>query len=448
MRSCAKVIRPVTFVEGTAAKLGDSILSNTNHTLTWDVAADWEVDLGQVKFEVLCRDARGLLAIDWISIPAAGGIPALTISKDTPSDASVLNALLWQYADGDAGLTLADGKLRGSSTSGNFAGINLATGATLDTYAATFLFKRMNLDPALSSEVNYASVPARAGLLNTGGWHATNRNYNGLPLVVAWGNTNMTPPVGLSGISAVSAGNSHSLALMSGGTVVVWGSYLNPQVNAIPVGLSGVTAISAGSDFSLALKNDGTVVAWGENMQGQTAIPAGLTGVAAIEAGAFHSLALKSDGTVVSWGGTDMGVLPVPAGLTGVTAIAASQGGSLALKSDGTVVSWWGYAVPAGLSGVTAIAAGADHFLARKTNGTIVAWGENWGGQLNIPAGLSGVTAIGAGAGFSVALKSDGTVVAWGYNPSGQATVPVGLSGVTTISVGYSHVLALKPELP
>jgi hypothetical protein len=447
-RSFANVLKPVTFVEGTAAKLGDAILSNTNHTLTWDVAADWNVGLGQVKFEILCRDARGLLAIDWITIPAAGGNPALTISKDTPSDASMLNALLWQYADGDPGLTLEDGKLRGNSTSGNFAGINLATGSTLDAYAATFLYKRMNLDPALSSEVTCASVPARAGLLNTGGWHATNRNYDGLPLVVAWGNTNMTPPVGLSGISAISAGRSHSLALMNDGTVVIWGGFLNPPVNAIPEGLSGVTAISAGSDFSLALKNDGTVVAWGENMHGQTTIPADLTGVTAIAAGNFHSLALKSDGTVVSWGGSDMWVPPVPAGLAGVTAVAASQGGSLALKNDGTVVGWGGYAVPAGLSGVTAIAAGPDHFLACKTDGTVVAWGENWGGQLNIPAGLSGVTAIGAGAGFSVALKSDGTVVDWGYNPSGQITVPVGLSGVTAISVGYSHVLALKPEVP
>ena len=46
VRSFANVLKPVTFVEGTAAKLGDAIPSNTNHTLTWDVAADWNVDLG------------------------------------------------------------------------------------------------------------------------------------------------------------------------------------------------------------------------------------------------------------------------------------------------------------------------------------------------------------------------------------------------------------------
>ena len=46
VRSFANVLKPVTFVEGTAAKLGDAIPSNTNHTLTWDVAADWNIVLG------------------------------------------------------------------------------------------------------------------------------------------------------------------------------------------------------------------------------------------------------------------------------------------------------------------------------------------------------------------------------------------------------------------
>ena len=48
------------------------------------MGADWNIALGQVKFEILCRDGRGLLAFDWISIPAAGGQPVMTISKDTP----------------------------------------------------------------------------------------------------------------------------------------------------------------------------------------------------------------------------------------------------------------------------------------------------------------------------------------------------------------------------
>ncbi|WP_211248919.1 PxKF domain-containing protein, partial [Deinococcus frigens] len=53
-----------------------------------------------------------------------------------------------------------------------------------------------------------------------------------------------------------------------------------------------VTAIAAGQYHSLALKSDGSVVGWGDNYYGQATSPAGLTGVTAIAAGGRHSLAL------------------------------------------------------------------------------------------------------------------------------------------------------------
>jgi hypothetical protein len=190
--------------------------------------------------------------------------------------------------------------------------------------------------------------------------------------------------------------------------VVAWG-WNTFGATDVPAGLSGVTAISAGAEHSLALKSDGTVVAWGRNYEGQTDVPAGLSGVTAIAAGPYHSLALKSDGTVVAWGANGDRQATVPAGLSGVTAIAAGGGFSLALKSNGTVVAWgWDYEgqtdVPAGLSGVTAIAAGQSHILALKSNGTVVAWGTDRDGETNVPAGLSGVTAIAAGGYHSLAL--------------------------------------------
>jgi hypothetical protein len=88
-------------------------------------------------------------------------------------------------------------------------------------------------------------------------------------------------PVSMVGSSAaftttpmIAAGQSHSLALKSDGTVWAWGyngegSVLGDGTTTdrkTPVqvkNLSGVTAIAAGTDHSLALKNDGTVWAWG-----------------------------------------------------------------------------------------------------------------------------------------------------------------------------------------
>ena len=405
VRSFAKVLRPVTFVEGTAAKIGDAIPTNTNHTLTWDVGADWNIALGQVKFEILCRDGRGLLAFDWISIPAAGGNPALTISKDAPSDASVLNALFWQFADGDPWLNLANGLLTGNASSGVFADAVLANGNVIQSYSAAYIFKRMNLDPANSTETGYAANTARAGLLSASNWHAVNRPYTGVSMVVGWGlngNGQTSVPAGLNGITAIAAGYSHSLALKSDGTVVGWGS-----LTTIPAGLSGVTAIAAGIGHSLALKSDGTVVGWGDNSSGQITIPGGLSGVTAIAAGSDHSLALKTNGTVVAWGNNSSGQTTIPDGLSGVTAIAAGAGHSLALKSDGKVVGWGGdnhdqTTIPAGLSGVTAIAAGQIHSLALKSDGTVINWGSFYNDgiyvPMTIPAGVSGVTVIGTGA--------------------------------------------------
>jgi hypothetical protein len=456
VRSFANVLRPVTFVEGTAAKLGDAITSNTNHTLTWDVGADWNIGLGQVKFEILCRDARGLLAFDWITLPAAAGKPALTISKDTPSDASVLNALFWQYADGDSWLNLSNGVLTGNAGSGVFADGVLANGSVLQGYSAAYLFKRMNLDPADSMDMGYAANTARAGLLSASNWHAVNRPYTGVSRVVGWGSNGggqATIPDGLNGIIALAAGGSYSLALKSDGTVVGWGSFSSDQTTIL-AGLSGVTAIAAGGSHSLALRSDGTVVGWGANAFGQATIPVGLSGVTAIVAGTEHSLALKSDGTVVGWGTNSHGQTAIPTGLSGVISIATGRWHNLALKSDGTVVGWGNATPPAGLNGITAIAAGYFHSLALKSDGTVTAWGQNYYGGTTIPAGLSGVTAIAAGEGHSVALKSDGSIICWGGFDINGSPVPIenptGLSGFSMIAQGGNarHVLALKTKAP
>jgi alpha-tubulin suppressor-like RCC1 family protein len=85
-------------------------------------------------------------------------------------------------------------------------------------------------------------------------------------------------------------------------------------------GLTGVIAIAAGEYHSVALKSDGTVWAWGDNTYGQigdsTSTPGYatpvqvtgvegdgfLTGITTIAVGAYHNLARKSDGTVYAWG--------------------------------------------------------------------------------------------------------------------------------------------------
>lgn len=461
VRSFANVIKPVTFVEGTSAKLGDAIPTNVNHTLTWNVAADWNIDLGQVKFEVLAMDGRGLLPFEWITIPAAGGKPAVSISKNTPDEQQKLDALFFLYAGGDSNLVLSQGTLTGSAASGEFSGLKLVVDGSTKSYADPFLFKAMNLAVAEPVDVATATT-ARAG--QGGGWLASNRTYEGLTTIAHWGyeyynGSYSNILAGTKVVVAIAAGNNWSLALDNTGQVIAWGDAWGDVNNAVvnfnnrSGELSNITAISAGNNHALALRANGTVVGWGGTTTFARYPPAGLWGVIAIAAGNNHSLALKNDGTVVGWGENGQGQITIPAGLTGVSAIAAGNNFSLALKNDGTVVKWGGSSggsVPAGLTGVTSIATGPQsyHTLALKNDGTVVAWGQNTNGQINIPSGLNGVAAVSAGASHSIALKSDGTVVCWGNNTYGRATPPAGLGGVTAISGGSTFSLALKAKAP
>jgi Regulator of chromosome condensation (RCC1) repeat len=98
----------------------------------------------------------------------------------------------------------------------------------------------------------------------------------------------------LSGVVAIAAGWSHTVALKQNGSVVAWGGNWSGQTS-VPAGLSGVVAIAAAGSHTVALKQDGSVVAWGSNHEGQTSVPAALSGVMAIAAGASHTLALKRD---------------------------------------------------------------------------------------------------------------------------------------------------------
>jgi hypothetical protein len=454
-RSFANVIRPVTWVEGTETSIGNAITTGVDHTLTWDVKADWSVDLGNIKVEILAQDGRSLLPLNSTTIPATADLTELTISTNIQNSSQVLDALFWLYASNNQELTLINGNLVGSTDSGIFFNTRLATGNSLSIYAVPFVFKQMNLDPAGSPDIGQSSL-ARAGTPDSRQWYATSRPYSGISILSAWGVNNSGEcniPNGLTDATAIACGEGHSLVLQSNGTVVAWGYNGRGECN-VPAGLSNVTAIAAGYYNSLALRSDGTVVAWGDNgWGGLSTVPSGLTYVTAIASGYYHNMALKNDGTVIAWGDNSKGACDIPTGLSNVTGIAAGNGHSMALKSDGTVVVWGASppflspSVPSGLSNVIAISAGSYHRLALKNDGTIVCWGSNNYGQCNVPSGLSGVISIAGGKNCSYALKSDGTITAWGYSGEGQCSIPDGTTGVTTIPPKcMGHGMALKKK--
>jgi alpha-tubulin suppressor-like RCC1 family protein len=218
------------------------------------------------------------------------------------------------------------------------------------------------------------------------------------------------PVVGFPGgvtVTAIAGGGSHALAILSNGFVWAWGSNSNGQLGPVPplggnsdvpvpVGLANVSAISAGLSHSLALLNNGTVWDWGRGTEGELGnglfndsnVPVqvlGLTNVIAISGGELFSLALTSDQTIWSWGDNSRGQL---------------GDGTAALNSSVPVHVLSAVAGPP-FTNAIAIAAGWDHALALKHHPrTVWAWGDNTFGELgngttggfsNIPLEVDGL---------------------------------------------------------
>lgn len=187
--------------------------------------------------------------------------------------------------------------------------------------------------------------------------------------------------VALSGLHvvAISAGNSHSLAVTAGGAVFSWGwgqagklghgshrSQLRPQRVTALEGQS-VLSVSAGHSYSLAITVDGDVYSWGsgylsqlghgseevsllpkkvEAFSGQRAV--------AVSAGDYHSLAITAGGDVYSWGKGNAGQLghgnigsqPLPrriAALEGRRVVAVSAGSLHSLAFTAEPVGAWSW---------------------------------------------------------------------------------------------------------
>ena len=149
------------------------------------------------------------------------------------------------------------------------------------------------------------------------------------------------PPAGT--FTAVSAGDRHTCAIKTDGTLACWGNNYDGQATAArrapsppsapatshlrdqdrrhprllgrqrrrpddrrPRGT--FTAVSAGSFHTCAIKTDGTLACWGDNSDGQTHAPGGT--FTAVSAGAYHTCAIKTDGTLACWGSTSTASAP------------------------------------------------------------------------------------------------------------------------------------------
>ncbi len=297
--------------------------------------------------------------------------------------------------------------------------------------------------------------------------------------------------------AAVSAGEDHTLALRSDGTLWAWGGDAEGQLG---IGETTTTvsspaqigdgrdweAVAAGRRFSLALKSDGTLWAWGANGNGQLGVGDGAQRTsptrvgrdadwAAVAAGWNHAAGLKDGGGLWTWGFNGNGQLGVgdtrsrlvPTRVIGDTTawrtVSCGMAFTLAVSVGGELLSW-GYngngqlglgdtaqrLVPARAgtrTGWSAVAGGWYHGLALKSDGTLWAFGWNGRGQLGLgdtddrtsPTRVgddAGWTAASAGADFSLGLTQDGTLLTWGDNALGQLGLGDTESRDTPVQIG------------
>ena len=240
------------------------------------------------------------------------------------------------------------------------------------------------------------------------------RNDTGLvnTVTLSAANTGIVPgmlctgPADTVGVGARVLSNSGTTVTLS---VVNRNAPSTPTVPTILNFYSGVTRISAGYYHSVALRNDGSVVAWGDNTAGQTSIPVGFTTFAfsgtvppnPTVPSTVNTITISANNTNIV---PDMMVTGPPntvgagASILSKASAAGAAPFTLTLSVPNAINTNAGsISVPIlytpGVK-VVAIGTGNEHTMALRADGSIVMWGRNVEGETS----TSGLTPINANA--------------------------------------------------
>jgi alpha-tubulin suppressor-like RCC1 family protein len=249
-------------VAAVAAGLGFSMaLRSDGLVFTWGQNVAGQLGLGDDTPRAVPTQVPGLASIRAI---AAGGGQAFAIRRD-----GVVFA--WgNNRDGQLGL--------GSAASGGYVLSPRAVGA----------LARLNVTAIAVGWFHTVALLADGSLRTFG---ASNVGQAGSPSGVDGFDAFPAPirPAGVDSVTAVAAGQYHTLALRQDGSALSWGnasegrlgdgSSGRSQSSSLPglVGATGIVAIAAGERHSLVIVRDGTVGCFGSNFLGQCGRSQGFT---------------------------------------------------------------------------------------------------------------------------------------------------------------------------
>ncbi len=249
-----------------------------------------------------------------------------------------------------------------------------------------------------------------------------------------------------SGATSIAAGGTHSCAVMTAGQVRCWGSGSNGQLgdgasssSPTPVqaldGTDPALAVSAGESHTCAVMTSGKVMCWGYNsLWGQVGsgdmsdkptpvavqLNSGgdLSNAVAVSAGLFHTCAVTSSGQAFCWGGGMYGELG-----------AAGVGGS-SNRTALPVRASQGSNTP--MSDAAGISAGAYFTCVLRSSGAVACFGDNTRGQVGngdsgssanqgpeAVANVSSALAVTTGLDSACAVTAS-TVWCWGNAATGR----------------------------
>jgi alpha-tubulin suppressor-like RCC1 family protein len=279
----------------------------------------------------------------------------------------------------------------------------------------------------------------------------------------------------------VSAGELHTAAIKTDGTLWGWGLNDSGQLGIDPFKYRGspVTTARGGNDWaqvSCGYRNSAGITVYGElwvwgcysgsgsldYVFSPVTVAGGGTNWAQVSCGDDHTAAIKTDGTLWTWGVNTSGKLGDGTTTSRLSPGTTAGGGTnwaqvstaygfytAAIKTDGTLWTWGandygqlgdGTTTSRRSPGTTAgggtnwaqVSCGYNHTAAIKTDGTLWTWGVNTSGKLGDGTTTSrsspGTTAgggtnwaqVSCGVDHTAAIKTDGTLWTWGRNDYGQ----------------------------
>jgi alpha-tubulin suppressor-like RCC1 family protein len=421
---------------------------------------------------------------------------------------------------------------------GNASTINVSTPVT--TFAGGTNWKQVSAGYDFTLALQDDGISKRLFAWGNGGngklGNATITTTNSTPVTTFAGGTNWadTATTNTQDLYTLSAGGFFSSAIKTDGTLWMWGRGLFTQLGtndiidrSTPVttfaGGTNWKQVSAGNNHTAAIKTDGTLWVWGTNTFGKLGINglltnrstpvttfAGGTNWKQVSAGNQHTAAIKTDGTLWTWGQGSDGKIgnnlianrstPVTTfvGGTDWKQVSAGSRNTAAIKNDGTLWTWgngnggelgfftenslrftpvttfaggtnWADTATTNSEDLYTISAGGVHTTAIKTDGTLWTWGNGTSGQLGNFSSANRstpVTTFAGGAdwkqvsaGFNnhtAAIKTDGTLWTWGNGNSGRlgnfasvnrstpVTTFAGGADWKQVSAGGTHTAAIK----